>query len=107
MQRRTLCCPLQMVQYFSQVQRSSGKSHCAQWVGPCMGASPKTVPEHGTPGQGEGESSAQVTQLLVGRTTLSGEYWVSSDNPTSRADAVSKALATNLRNIHFVEAEAL
>ena len=37
MQRRTLCCPLQMVQYFSQVQRSSGKSHCAQWVGPCIG----------------------------------------------------------------------
>jgi hypothetical protein len=28
-----------MVQYLSQLQRSSGKSHCAQLVGACMGAS--------------------------------------------------------------------
>jgi hypothetical protein len=45
MHRRTLCCPLQMVQYLSQTHRSSGKSHCAQTVGPCIGASGKTVPE--------------------------------------------------------------
>jgi hypothetical protein len=66
MQRRTLCCPLQMVQYFSQVQRSSGKSHCAQWVGPCMGASPKTLPEHGTREQGEGRegTSSRLPALL-------------------------------------------
>jgi len=30
-----------MVQYFSQVQRSSGMSHCKQTVGPSMVPSPK------------------------------------------------------------------
>jgi hypothetical protein len=34
-----------MVQYLSQVQRSSGKSHCEQFVGACMKASLKTLPE--------------------------------------------------------------
>src|SRR5260370_11124082 len=47
-----------MVQYLSHVQRSSGKSHCAQWVGPCIRAAPKTLPEQGTPGQGEGQGRA-------------------------------------------------
>ena len=45
MHRRTLCCPLQMVQYLSQVQRSSGRSHCMQTVGACIRPSGKTVPE--------------------------------------------------------------
>src|SRR6267143_169640 len=45
MQRRTLCCPLQMVQYLSQVQRSSGRLHCMQTVGACIRPSGKTVPE--------------------------------------------------------------
>jgi hypothetical protein len=60
MQRRTLCWPLQMVQYFSQVQRSSGKSHCAQLIGPCIRASLKTVPEHGRLGQGEGREATSI-----------------------------------------------
>jgi len=44
---RTLCWPLQMVQYFSQEQYSSALSHITQTTGPGMGASKKTVPEHG------------------------------------------------------------
>jgi hypothetical protein len=46
------------VQYFSQAQRSSGKSHCAQRVGPCIGPLQKTLPEHGTMRQAEGEEGA-------------------------------------------------
>jgi hypothetical protein len=62
MQSRTFSIPLQMVQYFSQVQRSSGKSHCAQSVGPSMSASWKTVPEQEQRRQGEAgrRSSSRV-----------------------------------------------
>ena len=62
MHRRTFSIPLQMVQYFSQVQRSSGKSHCAQSVGPSMSASFETLPEQERRRQGEavGRSSSRV-----------------------------------------------
>jgi hypothetical protein len=67
MHRRTLCCPLQMVQYFSQVQRSSGKSHCAQFVGPSMGPLPKMYLSMG------GWGKANVTVLRESRNSLGGE----------------------------------
>jgi hypothetical protein len=65
MQRRTLCCPLQMVQYFSQTQRSSGKSHCAQTVGACIGASEKTVPEPMRCGKAKVKRIRRVVYLFI------------------------------------------
>jgi hypothetical protein len=64
MQRRTLCCPLQMVQYLSQVQRSSGKSHCMQTVGACIGPSVKTVPEPWSRGKAKVGRIRRVVYLL-------------------------------------------
>jgi|HubBroStandDraft_3_1064219.scaffolds.fasta_scaffold123684_4 hypothetical protein len=67
MHRRTLCCPLQMVQYLSQTHRSSGKSHCAQTVGPCIGASEKTVPEQSRCGKLKVTTIHRVVYLLLVR----------------------------------------
>src|SRR6267143_4498374 len=64
MQRRTLFCPLQMVQYLSQVQRSSGKSHCMQTVGACIRPSGKTVPEPWSRGKAKVERVRRVVYLL-------------------------------------------
>jgi len=58
MQRRTFSSPLQMVQYLSHVQRSSGKSHCMQTVGASTKASFKTLPELASLRQDEGNACA-------------------------------------------------
>src|ERR1700704_1843723 len=64
MQRRTLCCPLQMVQYLSQVQRSSGRLHCVQTVGACIRPSGKTVPEPWSRGKAKVARIRRVVYLL-------------------------------------------
>src|SRR6267378_8602573 len=64
MQRRTLCCPLQMVQYLSQVQRSSGRSHCMQTVGACIRPSGKTVPEPWSRGKAKVGRIRRIVYLL-------------------------------------------
>jgi len=59
-----LCYPLQMVQYRSQVQRSSGMSHCTQTVGPSMGALKKTVPEPCSSGKMNMAGGGQIFCML-------------------------------------------
>jgi hypothetical protein len=56
-----------MVQYFSQTQRSSGKSHWAQTVGPCIRASGKTVPEQLRCGKLKVATIYRVVYLLFER----------------------------------------
>src|SRR6267142_6724247 len=68
MQRRTRCCPLQMVQYLSQVQRSSGKSHCMQTVGACIRPSVKTVPEPWSRGKAKVGRIRRVVYLFAAYT---------------------------------------
>src|SRR6266850_3634317 len=68
MHRRTLCCPLQMVQYLSQVQRSSGKSHCMQTVGACIRPSVKTVPEPWSRGKAKVGRIRRVVYLFAAYT---------------------------------------
>src|SRR5207249_9400972 len=51
-----VCSSDLMVQYFSQLQRSSGMSHCTQTVGPSISALKKTVPERSRARQGQGGS---------------------------------------------------
>ncbi len=86
MQRRTLCCPLQMVQYLSQVQRSSGKSHCMHTVGPCMRTSLKTLPEPWRSGKAKVKAARESFTSSLGsaaNSLFAGSGSV-SDNPTNQ-----------------------
>src|SRR5215472_3641982 len=65
-----LCCPLQMVQYLSQAQRSSGISHCTQTVGPSISALKKTVPERSRARQGQRGSSVASSASVCGMVGL-------------------------------------
>jgi hypothetical protein len=84
MHRRTLCCPLQIVQYLSHVQRSSGKSHCAQTVGPCMSASLKTVPEQVWPRKARVAPAHRFVYLLPSVLALIRRTWVAGQFPVKR-----------------------
>jgi len=52
MQSRTLCWPLQIVQYLSHEQSPSGLSHCTQRIWAGMKPSEETLPDDGREQQG-------------------------------------------------------
>src|SRR5207249_698088 len=80
----TCSCPLQMVQYFSQVQKASALSHCWQTTGPrTMNASTKTVPERLAEGQGA------VRMRGASRSPCRGVHFLESS-----ASAIASSLVT-------------
>ena len=62
-----LCCPLQIVQYFSQLQLSSDLSQTEQTTGPGMASSSKTLPD--------GHATDKLLTVLCGVSFTSLSRW--------------------------------